>query len=97
MEVTLGDQGLFGPRGKLSIDDDMLRIVQRGVLEEIAYADILEVRAHTRMHKVTIRTKDRERTLSFPSIWPNRRHKVAAEIESRRLAATAGQDHVETE
>ena len=87
MEVTLGGQRLFGPGGKLSIDNDMLRIVQNGVLEEIAYADIVEVKAHSRMHKVTILTRDRERTFSLPSIWPNRHKHIAAEIEWRRATA----------
>ena len=87
MEVTLGQQGLFGPRGKLSIDADMLRILQGGVLEEIAYADIVEVKVHNAKQKITIRTKDRERTLAMPSFWRNRHTKVAAEIEKRRATA----------
>jgi len=89
MEVTLGQQGLFGPGGKLSIDNDMLRIVQKGVLEEIAYADIVEVKVHTLRSKVTIRTKDRERTLAMPTLWRNqhRLKQVALEIEKRRAEA----------
>ena len=89
MEVTLGGQRLFGPGGKLSIDNDMLRIVQNGVLEEIAYADIVEVKGHTLRSKVTIRTNGRERTLSMPTLWRNkdRLKKVAAEIERRRSEA----------
>ena len=89
MEVTLGQQGLFGPGGKLSIDNDMLRIVQKGVLEEISYADIVEVKVHALLSKVTVRTKDRERALSMPTLWRNkdRLQKVAAEIEKRRAEA----------
>ena len=89
MEVTLGGQRLFGPGGKLSIDNDMLRIVQNGVLEEIAYADIVEVKVHALRSKVTIRTNDRERTLAMPTLWRNKHRlkKVAAEIERRRSEA----------
>ena len=84
MEVALGAYGL---EGRLSIDSDMLRIVRKGFLEEIAYADILEVKAHGLLNKVTIQTKDRERTLSLWSLWPNKRKKIALEIEKRRAAA----------
>jgi len=86
MEVTLGQQGLFGPGGKLSIDNDMLRIVQKGILEEIAYADIVEVKVRPLLSKITIRTKDRERVLSMPTLWrtKHRLKKVASEIERRR-------------
>ena len=89
MEVTLGQQGLFGPCGKLSIDNDMLRIAQKGILEEIAYADIVEVKVHALRSKVTIRTNDRERTLAMPTLWRNqhRLKQVALEIEKRRAEA----------
>ncbi len=90
------DIGILGMSGRLSVDDDVLRIDSHGVREEIPYEEILSVKAHLFLKKVTIETADRRRVLTFFSAWPNLHRSVAKAIrqnmQSRGTGSSPGEN-----